>query len=199
MRGDPYLAPCTPVLVPFRETLGRWDAENRVTSGVQRCNYAVVLEYRLRAATTDDVRFLADVVIEATRDQGRVGDDFDESDFREKFGEWTLDQIRGAVPGGMTSVIEVGHERVGRVRVTRTATCIELPGIQILPRFQGHGIGTAIIENLQGEAAAAGLPVDLEVEKDNPNARRLYERLGFVHVGETAEEYKLRWNPRTPR
>jgi len=185
--------------VPFRETLGRWDAENRVTSGVQQCNYAVVPEYRLRAATTDDVQFLADVVIEATRDQGRVGDDFDESDFREKFGEWTLDQIRGAVPGGMTSVIEVGHERVGRVRVTRTATCIELPGIQILPRFQGHGIGTAIIENLQGEAAAAGLPVDLEVEKDNPDARRLYERLGFVHVGETAEEYKLRWNPRTPR
>jgi hypothetical protein len=36
------------------------------------------------------------------------------------------------------------------------------------------------------------------VEKDNPDARRLYDRLGFVQVGETDREFKLRWNPATP-
>jgi len=156
-----------------------------------------MLEYRIRAATADDVRFLTDVVVEATRAQGRLPANFDEPDWREKFGLWTIEQIRGEVPGCTTSVIEVGNERVGRLRITRTAGSIELPGIQLLPRIQRHGIGTAIIEDLQAEATAAGIPVDLEVEKDNPDARRLYERLGFVHVGETAQEYKLRWNPRT--
>jgi ribosomal protein S18 acetylase RimI-like enzyme len=52
------------------------------------------------------------------------------------------------------------------------------------------------LEDLKAQAAAAGIPLDLAVEKDNPDARRLYERLGFVHAGETEQELKLRWNPR---
>jgi ribosomal protein S18 acetylase RimI-like enzyme len=81
------------------------------------------------------------------------------------------------------------------VRITRTAGCIELCGIQLLPGFQRHGIGTAVIEGLKAQAAAAGIPLDLGVEKDNPDARRLYERLGFVRVGETDQEFRLRWEP----
>jgi RimJ/RimL family protein N-acetyltransferase len=42
-------------------------------------------------------------------------------------------------------------------------------------------------------SAAASL--DIGVEKDNPRARRLYERLGCVQVAEDEEEYKLRWCP----
>jgi GNAT superfamily N-acetyltransferase len=165
-----------------------------VTAGEQRCEHADVLEYRLRAATADDISFLTDVVIEATRAQGRVADDFDERDWREQFGLWTMEQIRGEVAGGTTSVIEVGNEPVGRLRLIRTAGSIELPGIQLLPRVQGRGIGTAIIKDLQAQAAVAGIPLELEVEKDNPGARRLYERLGFQHVGETAQEHQLRWS-----
>jgi ribosomal protein S18 acetylase RimI-like enzyme len=156
-----------------------------------------VLDYRLRTATADDARFLGDVVFEATQAQGRVPPDFDEREWREKFGEQTMQQIRGEIPGSTTSVIETGNEAVGRLRVTRTAGHIELSGIQLLPRVQRHGIGTAIIEDLKAQAAVAGVPLDLEVEKDNPGARRLYERLGFVHAGHTAHEYKLQWNPRT--
>jgi ribosomal protein S18 acetylase RimI-like enzyme len=156
-----------------------------------------VLDYRLRAATTEDVRFLADVVIEATRAQGRVSNDFDEREWRENFGESTMEQIRGEVAGSTTSVIEIDNERVGRLRITGTAGYIELSGIQLFPQVQRHGIGTAIIENLKAQAAAAGIPLDLGVEKDNPDARRLYERLGFIHVGEAGQEFKLRWNPPT--
>ena len=68
-------------------------------------------------------------------------------------------------------------------------------GIQLLPGIQRHGIGTAIIEDLKVQATAAGLLLELDVEQDNPDARKLYERLGFVQVGETAQEYKLRWSP----
>jgi hypothetical protein len=60
----------------------------------------------------------------------------------------------------------------------RTAGSIELSGIHLLPQVQRHGMGRAIIEGLKSQAAAAGIPLDLGVEKDNPDARRLYERLG---------------------
>jgi len=154
-----------------------------------------VLSYRVRPATAEDVGFLADVVIEATRAQGRLPDGFDERQWRKDFGAWTMEQVRGQSPGAMTGVVEVGDERIGRVRITRTAECIELCGIQLLPGFQRHGIGTGVIEGLKAQAAAAGIPLDLGVEKDNPGARRLYERLGFVRVGETDQEFRLRWEP----
>lgn len=49
--------------------------------------------------------------------------------------------------------------------------------------------------DLKARATAACLPFDLGVEKDNPDAHKLYERLGFVQVGETEQEFKLRWHP----
>jgi ribosomal protein S18 acetylase RimI-like enzyme len=79
------------------------------------------------------------------------------------------------------------------LRISRTADCIELSGIQLLPGVQRRGIGTAVIEDLKAQATAAGIPLDLDVEKDNPDARKLYERLGFVQVSETETECKLRW------
>jgi len=155
-----------------------------------------VLIYRVRPATADDAAFLANVVIEATRAQGRLPDDFGERQWREDFGDWTIKQIRGDIPDSTTSVVEVDDEPAGRLRIARTASHTELCGIQLLPGIQHHGIGAAIIEDLKEQATAAGLPLELDVEKDNPDARKLYERLGFVPVGETAQEYKLRWSPR---
>lgn len=153
-------------------------------------------DYRLRPATAEDVGFLADVVIEATRAQGRLPEGFDEQQWRKGFTHWTMEQVQNQGPDMATRVVEVDNERVGRLRITRTTGCIELCGIQLLPGFQRRGIGTAIIEDLKVQAAAAGIPLDLGVEKDNPDARRLYERLGFRHVAETGQEHKLRWNPR---
>jgi hypothetical protein len=70
----------------------------------------------------------------------------------------TRKQICGEVPDGTTSVIESGGGSVGRLRITRSTDRIELSGIQLLPRVQGRGIGTAIIEDLKAEAKAAGIP-----------------------------------------
>jgi predicted GNAT family acetyltransferase len=41
-----------------------------------------------------------------------------------------------------------------------------------------RGLGTTLLRNLQSEAAAAGKPLRIHVERFNP-ALRLYERLGF--------------------
>jgi ribosomal protein S18 acetylase RimI-like enzyme len=155
-----------------------------------------VLSYRIRPATAEDVGFLADVVIVATRAQDRLPRDFDERQWREGFAEWTLKQVRGEIPDSTTSVVEVDNDRVGRLRVTRTVDHVVLCGIQLLPRIQRQGIGAAIIDDLKAQAAAVGLPLDLDVEKDNPGARRLYERLGFTQVGESEQEFNLRWSSR---
>lgn len=90
----------------------------------------------LRAAERSDIEFLTEVVIAATRDQGRLPDDFDEAEFRAGYERWTGDGIAGRDAGSRTYVIEVDGERAGRLRIVRGATVLELAGIQLLPRFQ---------------------------------------------------------------
>jgi ribosomal protein S18 acetylase RimI-like enzyme len=150
----------------------------------------------VRPATEHDVAFLTDVVIVVTRAQGRLPEDFDEQGFREGFAEWTGEQVRGEAVlddgrNSETSVIEIDGERAGRLRVVRAPDHVELAGIQLLPAHQGHGIGTHLVEQILTDARKAGLPVRLSVEKDNPRARALYQRLGFAVVGETESDVLL--------
>ncbi|WP_433161564.1 N-acetyltransferase family protein [Kribbella sp. CA-247076] len=141
--------------------------------------------HRIRPATPDDVTFLADVSLATTR---RRPADFDEDGWRAGFAEWTIETLTD------TSVVELSGVRIGRLRVRRTAEVVELCGIQLHPDVQDRGIGTAIIRRLQAEAAASGVPLELGVEKDNADAQRLYERLGFTRIGESEAEFKLRWS-----
>jgi ribosomal protein S18 acetylase RimI-like enzyme len=66
-----------------------------------------------------------------------------------------------------------------------------IANIEVLPEYQGRGLGAAIIQGVIADAAARGLPVALHVLKINP-ARRLYERLGFIVTGETDTHYLMR-------
>lgn len=145
----------------------------------------------VRPANEADVAFLTDVVVVTTSAQGRLPDEFDETDFRAGFAEWTARQVRGEVEHSETSVIEIEGERAGRLRVVRAPDHVELAGIQLLPAHQGHGIGTHLVEQILTDTRAAGLPVRTSVEKDNPRAVAFYERLGFVAVGETGSEVQL--------
>ena len=139
--------------------------------------------WRLRPATAEDVSFLADVTIEATRDQGLVPDGFDEPEWRAGFEAWSHEQVRGEVEHSTTYVVEVDGLPAGRLRVVRTVEGVELAGLQLLPALQSRGVGTAIIEQLTDEASVAGQRLRLSVERVNGRARALYERLGFVEVG----------------
>lgn len=54
----------------------------------------------------------------------------------------------------------------------------------VAPTWRGRGIGSGLLEALVSAARDAGTPsLSLSVEADNP-ARRLYERHGFVRVGD---------------
>lgn len=145
-----------------------------------------------RAATEADVVFLTEVVIEATLDQGRLPDDFDEVDFRAGFGAWTSEQVSGDGSGSSISVVQVDGKDAGRLRVVRRDRLVEIAGLQLLPQHQSHGVGREIVAVVIAQARADGLPVELGVEKDNPRARAFWERCGFVYVGEDESEHRLR-------
>jgi ribosomal protein S18 acetylase RimI-like enzyme len=61
------------------------------------------------------------------------------------------------------------------------------------PDFQSRGIGTALFRHLEGKARARGFDlIRLEVGKDNPRARRLYEQLGYRVRGEETSRWSYR-------
>lgn len=153
----------------------------------------------LRPATLDDVAFLADVVIAATMAQGRFPHDVTVEEYRTGYEDWTRETITEASADCTLSVIERDGTPVGRLRVVHTPADLTLAGIQILPSYQNQGIGTTLIERLKREAEARDVALHIGVEKDNPRARRLYERLGCDLIGEDENEYHLVYRPATPR
>lgn len=148
----------------------------------------------LRQAKLEDVAFLADVVIRATLAQERFPPDLNMVEYRAGYEDWTRETILGVIPDCTLSVIEYNGNPVGRLRVMRTPTSITLAGIQLLPKYQNQRIGSILIEQLKHEADLQQTPLLLSVEKDNPNAQRLYKRLGFRTIEEDEQEYHLEYS-----
>jgi hypothetical protein len=61
-----------------------------------------------------------------------------------------------------------------------------------LPDDCNRGIGTTLLHGLQAEAAAAGQPLRIHVERFNP-ALRLYERLGFRQIDDRGVYLFMEW------
>jgi len=91
---------------------------------------------------------------------------------------------------GACQIIVFHAEDIGVICVERRPTDIFLSSIEVLPAYQGQGIGTQLITALRDEARQRGVPLSLRVLKVNP-ARRLYERVGFVISGKTATHYLM--------
>lgn len=58
-----------------------------------------------------------------------------------------------------------------------------LDSLYVRPGYRGKGVATALIEAAVNLARNSGKPSGLLVDPDNPKARELYERLGFVEAG----------------
>ncbi len=92
-------------------------------------------------------------------------------------------------------VIMVGGRDVGYLQCERARHEIFLANISVEPSFQNRGLGSAVIRELQAQAAATRLPIRLQVLKTNPAARRLYARLGFSVIDETPTHTRMLWRP----
>jgi ribosomal protein S18 acetylase RimI-like enzyme len=104
---------------------------------------------------------------------------------------------RAQFPEADHRIILAGGQPVGRILVERTGQRILLVDIALLADYRHAGIGTALIRDLQAEAAQADLPVDLYVLKTNPAAARLYERLGFSATDDDGIYLQMKWLPGT--
>jgi ribosomal protein S18 acetylase RimI-like enzyme len=85
-----------------------------------------------------------------------------------------------------------GNENVGRLYLERLPSQHRIIDIAFLPEYRSRGFGEALLRDLLDEAAAAGKPVSIHVEKLNP-AMRLYRRLGFVTEEDKGIYDLMRW------
>ncbi len=84
---------------------------------------------------------------------------------------------------------------VGRIWVNTADDEIRLLDIAILPEQRSRGIGTHLIKGLQESARIASVPLRHSVEIENPRARQLYERLGFVAISTRGLHTLMEWTP----
>ena len=91
-------------------------------------------------------------------------------------------------------IVEDAFGDIGMLQVFRERRSIYIRALQLDPRFQGNGIGSTILSELQVEAERVALPLELRVLKVNP-ARKLYVKFGFEDLGESDAYYRMRWTP----
>ena len=135
----------------------------------------------LRAATAADRPFVERVYFQTQRWLieklfGWHGDDAERAKFNQFY------------DAEHTCIVNAGGEDLGWLTVLRQHDRIEIDSIYIAPERQNQGLGTFLLQQLIAEADESGKNVTLSTAKINP-ARRLYERLGFVTVGES--EFKV--------
>lgn len=90
-------------------------------------------------------------------------------------------------------VVESAGEVVGRLYLLRAEPMHRVVDISLFEARRGKGLGRALLEAVQAEAAALGRGVALSVARDNPQARRLYVRLGFVPDGGSDTHEAMAW------
>jgi ribosomal protein S18 acetylase RimI-like enzyme len=98
------------------------------------------------------------------------------------------------LPWQQFQIIMVDSCAVGAAFVLDTPSGIDLEMIIIEPRFQRMGIGSDFVANLLRRAQNDRRRIRLRVLKVNP-AKSLYERLGFVVVGEEAGIIQMQAEP----
>ena len=97
-------------------------------------------------------------------------------------------------PNAAYQVILLDGRPAGRLYVARLPDQMLVIDIALLPEYRNAGIGSRLLRNLLDEAALAGKPVRIHVEKFNP-ALRLYDRLGFTPIADQGVYWFMEWSP----
>lgn len=135
-----------------------------------------------RPAIASDAQFLEDVHAAALGPVALVGYGWPEITLREQF--------RSEIDLSWCHVIIVDGRRGGYLSVEDRGSLWYIDAIAIARRYQGKGIGTAVLREVLADAG--NRPVRLNVLHVN-RARALYERLGFRIVGRDARRQVMEW------
>lgn len=103
--------------------------------------------------------------------------------------EWQAEYFRKKFDPNLRQIIQVDGQDAGVLVVEDHDDRLYLALIELLPAYQGHGIGSALIRDIQQRAKQTQRPLTLHVLKTNPRAIQLYQRLGFAII----QEEDVRW------
>jgi len=136
----------------------------------------------LRPVSAEDEEFLVSVYA-GTRAQEMAQVPWSDEQKKE-FVRWQFNLQRqdyeSKYPHTQYDVILVDNQSAGRIWISRDDEQIRLLDIALLDEFQNRGVGTVLLRRLIDEAASANKRLRHMVFILNTDARRFYERLGFV-------------------
>lgn len=84
----------------------------------------------------------------------------------------------------------IGLLKIGIVALKGTNKSLHIRQLQILPDYQGQGIGSRVLSVVKKRALQLQLPITLNVLLENP-ARALYLRHGFQIEGKNKLEFQM--------
>jgi GNAT superfamily N-acetyltransferase len=150
----------------------------------------------LRPFTDADLPFLHRVY-GSTREEELAGVDWAEEAkaafIRQQFEaqhQWYQEHYAGST----FDVVLLDGEPVGRLYVARWDRELRIVDVALLPERRGQGLGERLVRQVQAEAAAAGKPLTIHVERMN-RALSLYGRLGFRLREDKGVYLLLEWRP----
>ena len=115
-----------------------------------------------------------------------------------QFGPWNEAQQDAFFAAGWEAfpheILFIEDTLVGYCAVENRADGIHVRESVIDPQYQGRGIGTALLRELQGMATRDATLIRLGTFHQN-RAHELYARLGFSRVGMTPTHVLMEWCP----
>jgi len=152
----------------------------------------------LRPVSVSDDPFLLSVYL-STREEELAQAEWQEGQ-KEAFVRWQFElqrgEYEGRFPDAAYHVILVDQQPAGRIWVGTDDEQIRLLDIALLPEFQNRGVGTALLHRLMDHAKQSGKPLRHMVFMLNNDAKRFYERLGFVTIDDLGAYQHMEWRPR---
>jgi ribosomal protein S18 acetylase RimI-like enzyme len=106
--------------------------------------------------------------------------------------QWQLQQraFTNDHPGAQTRVILSANRAIGVITLHQGPNTLRLLEIGLEPDCRGQGTGQRLLHALTKYADSQGQTLALAVMRHNP-ALRLYQRLGFVALAESAADLQL--------
>ena len=149
----------------------------------------------LRPVTDTDEDFLLSVYASTREDELAQAGWRDEQKYQ--FLKWQFGlqrrEYNASFPGAEYDLILIDDCPAGRIWIARGDAEIRLLDIALLPEFQNRGAGTVLLRRLIDESTRTGKALRHMVFVLNNNARRFYERLGFVVIEDVGAYKHMEW------
>lgn len=145
------------------------------------------MDYKIRSATPDDHDLIYTLKSQSVRPYVEKVWGWDESYQQKDFGR-DFSQIE------QFKVIQINGKFIGFVQCYLEYSCYHVVEIHLLPEYRGKGIGTDILKAIQKTCSVQGRRIQIGCFKENDRAKNLYQKLGFIQVGETDTHYILKYD-----